>query len=243
MRRKVLLRLGFMAALVLNCSCLACVAGIALERTVLREGVPLGTTFGRKPLAVEPGRTLYEDDFENPQSGWETYNDEYVEKGYEDGAYKIYVIEKSLTTWSTIPITGTGGRNFGDFILEVEATPVGGPDENDYGVLFRYQDEDNYYTYEISADGQFAVTKVVDGQRKALADWSRTRYINQGKNANILEVVCNGTAMDFYVNGEYLAGVSDNTFSKGAIGLMAGTFTRKGVRVEFDNLRVSEIVR
>jgi hypothetical protein len=243
MRRRVLQRLLLIAALVLNCSCLACVLGIALERTVLREGSqPLGV-FGRRPLALEPGGTLYEEDFEDPQSGWEIYSDEFVEKGYEDGAYKIYVIEKNLTAWATIPPTGPGVRNFGDFIMEVEATPMGGPDENDYGVIFRYQDEDNYYSYEISADGQFAISKIVDGKRTALVDWSKTDYINQGKNTNILEVACNGTDMDFYVNGNYLAGVSDKAFRKGAIGLIAGTFTHKGVRVEFDNLVVSEVVK
>jgi hypothetical protein len=243
MRRRVLQRLLLMTALILNCSCLSCVAGIALERTFLREGSqPLGI-FGRGPLAVERGRTIYEDDFEDSQSGWEIYSDEFVEKGYEDDAYKIYVIEKNLTVWSTTSPTETGGREFGDFILEVEATPMGGPDENNYGVIFRYQDEENFYSYEISADGQFAISKIVDGQRTALVNWSKTPHINQGKNTNILEVACNGTAMDFYVNGKYLAGVSDDAFRKGAIGFTAGTFTRKGVRVEFDNLLVSEVIR
>jgi hypothetical protein len=238
MRRRVLQRLLLVAALILNCSCMSCVAGIAFERAFLREGSqPWGAIFGPRPLAVERGRTLYGDDFEDPQSGWEIYKDEFVEKGYEDGAYKIYVIEKNLTTWSTVD------RNFGDFILEVEATPMGGPDENEYGVVFRYQDEDNFYIYEISADGQFAIMMVEDGERTPLVDWHKTVHINQGKNTNIMEVVCNGTAMDFYVNGQYLTGVGDSTFRKGAIGFVAGTFTRKGVRVEFDNLRVSEVAR
>lgn len=231
MRRRALTRLGILGLILLACSCLACLVGVVAERTFLREG---NLPFGRRPLTVQPGDVIYEEDFSNPESGWEVYTDEYVEKGYEDRAYKIYVIEKNLTTWATID------QKFSDFIMEVKATPMSGPDENSYGIVFRYQNEDNFYSYEISSDGQFAVMKTADGKRKPLVSWSKTGYVNQGKNSNILEVVCEGQSMDFYVNGEYLTGVNDNTFKKGAIGLTAGTFTRKGVRVDFDNLRVSE---
>ena len=51
---------------------------------------------------------------------------------------------------------------YSDFILEVDATQVSGPDNNTYGVIFRYGlDANEFYTFLISGDGFYVFT--VDG--------------------------------------------------------------------------------
>ncbi|NIV31815.1 MAG: hypothetical protein GWN58_20710 [Anaerolineae bacterium] len=44
--------------------------------------------------------------------------------------------------------------------------------------------------------------------------------------------------MTFAVNGVQLAQVEDSSYSRGDIGLYAGTFFEPDVEVQFDNLRV-----
>ena len=59
----------------------------------------------------------------------------------------------------------TSGQNpdtlsFADVTIEVDATKKDGPDDNDFGVICRYQDVDHFYYGIISSDGYFGLIKV-----------------------------------------------------------------------------------
>jgi hypothetical protein len=236
-RRKVVARLALLTILVAGCSFASCVAGIYVGRSASSKSGIIAAIFGQEPELPQVGETLFQDDFEDPNSGWLVSSDDEVERGYQNGKYDIVVKVKNSTFWSTVR------HSFRDFSLEVDATEVGGPDENSYGVIFRYQDDDNFYIFEISGDGYYAVTKVVDGEWIELVGWRETTAIKTGRRTNVLRVVCIGPEMEFYINGEKQIGTNDKTFSQGEIGLSAGAFNRKDVHVQFDNLRVVEILK
>ena len=101
------------------------------------------------------------------------------------------------------------------------------------------QDADHFYRFSISGDGYYSVSKYDGGEWVALGgDWTPSEAIRLGAVANLLEVVCQGATMTFAVNGVQLAQVEDSSYSRGDIGLYAGTFFEPDVEVQFDNLRV-----
>jgi hypothetical protein len=176
------------------------------------------------------------DDFSDPASGWHAEMDASAEVGYHEGVMRVLVKSPNRLAWAS------AGRDYSDFHLAVEATQVGGPDDNEYGVLVRIQDPDHFYRFSISGDGYYLVSKYDGGEWVALSgDWNSPPdpdAIRLGAATNLLEVICQGSAMTLLVNGVQLVQVEDGTYSRGDVGLYAGSFFESGVEVHFDDLRV-----
>jgi hypothetical protein len=82
---------------------------------------------------------VYEDDFSDPSSGWDDAFDRYTTKQYGNNKYYIEVTTSNLVAW------GLANRDVTDFRLEVDAAQEVGPNNNGYGILFRFQDRNNFY--------------------------------------------------------------------------------------------------
>jgi hypothetical protein len=175
------------------------------------------------------------DDFSNPASGWRAESDSSAEVGYSDGGMRILVKVPNSLAWAS------AGRALSDLYLTVEATQIAGPDDNEYGVMARMQDPQHFYRFSISGDGYYLVSKY-DGQEwKPLGtDWTPSDAIHPGAATNLLGVVCQGAQLTFLVNGVQLAQVEDKSYSRGDIGLYAGSFFEPDVEVQFDSLRVEK---
>jgi hypothetical protein len=176
----------------------------------------------------------WHDDF-SAAGAWQAESDATAEVGVQDGVLRVYVAVPNQLAWAV------AGRDARDFHLTVEAAQVGGPDDNEYGVLVRMRDHSNFYCFSISGDGYFLVSKFVEGQREVVGPfWTPAEAIHQGEATNVLEVIGEGADLQFVVNGEELARVDDVQFAHGDLGLYAGSFYEGGVEVHFDNLRVTE---
>jgi len=161
-----------------------------------------------------------------------------VERFVENGQFIMKVVTPSYIGW-----TECTGTEYADFIVEVDATQISGPDNNAYGVILRYGlQSDEFYAFLISGDGYHAFT--VDGVNHSdpefLADWTESSAINKGAQTNRLKVVAVGTSMKYYVNDQLLGEVQDARFGTGTLGFFAGTVDEGNLQVAFDNLRVSE---
>ena len=197
---------------------------------------PAGPSRGGAALAPTAIGVLFQDSFSDPSSGWDRRRDREMIADYDSGGYRIVVTAENSGAW------GTSGRKFADAIIEVEATKVGGPDDNNFGILCRYRDESNYYQLTISSDGHYAIGKVVDGD-VALIGADKVQpsdAIQRGKATNRLRVVCAGDTLSLTVNGELLTTAEDDTFDSGDIGLIAGTYAKTGTDILFDNLVVKK---
>ena len=178
---------------------------------------------------------LFQDDFSNPDSGWDRVN---VKDGITDytpeGAYRILLNLPNTDVWAN------PGLSFTDVRIEVDATKVGGPDNNDFGVQCRYQDDNNFYFFLISSDGYYGIGKVKDGEQTLLSgeNMEYSDAILQGRSTNHLRADCVGPHLKLYVNGVPVATAEDSDFTHGDVGLMAGTFDESGTDVLFDNFIV-----
>jgi len=185
-----------------------------------------------------PAPVLFKDDFSNDSSGWDTYSDEGGAAFYQDGW--LHVRNNASNEYADYSYSH---QYFTDFVLEVETKLVNGTDENWHIVTARDDGTENYYTFGISADGYYAVSKRVDGLRTVFKEPTLSIYIKQGKGViNIVRVECVGSDLSLSVNGHLLANVSDSTFTGGDITLGAslpvGTSVSESqfTEVAFDNI-------
>jgi hypothetical protein len=173
---------------------------------------------------------IYEDDFTDSFGGWDDAFDAYTTKQYGNNRYQIEVNTDNLIAW------GLANRDVSDFTLEVEARQEDGAPSNSYGLLFRLQDRDNFYRYDISGDGFFLLSKFENGLWHTLIDWTQSEFINP--DTNILKVSAFGPSITVWANGQALGSIIDDSFEHGNFGFFASTFSEPYMWVSFDNLKL-----
>lgn len=158
-----------------------------------------------------------------------------------DGAYEMSSDLSGDSFWAT------AGRNFGDGIYQVEATPIEGAEDNGYGLLFRVDAaSERFYVFKVSSDGYVYAGLCSDGclEQQALVDrdWFASPAVAQGLGVtNVLRVEASGSTLTFYVNGVEVGQATDESLQAGDIGLWTETFTPGGLRVAFDNFSVNPL--
>jgi hypothetical protein len=210
---------------------LAGILGVSLvgrdSLAFLRQPTP------KPPILPTPAFPLaWQDDFSAPEGGWAETSDLQSVKKYQNGQYHISVNASELFIWST------AGQDLTDFMVEVEATQVSGPNDNGYGLLFRFQDDQHFYRIDISGDGFYLLSKRSEDQWVTLVDWTESPFIHKGQATNRLKVICQSSQISLYVNDRHLTDFSDVSYNHGDIGLFAGTLSQGGVHISFDNLKV-----
>ena len=102
--------------------------------------------------------SIFVDDFSNPASGWETWSDangSFV--AYQNGGLRILVKDKQFDYWSR------PGKRFVDARIEVDAIKVAGPNDNDFGLICRSQDRNNFYAF--SGEQRWICGNIESGRR------------------------------------------------------------------------------
>lgn len=212
-----------------------------------------------------PGELLYITTFDAFNEDWQQYAGQMAAQVTNNGG-------QGATMQITIDAVEEGAftlldREFSDFDLIVDTTLVTGPVNNGFGVLFRHQDNRNYYLFMISSDGYYQVSRRLNGVDEELSDWVISPAIRQGQAMNTIRVVGRGNTFTFFVNdtqlplclrnqgiwnpavpGECLGAdrtpippvleLVDDAFPQGRIGLGARSFDESGVVIAFDNLIV-----
>jgi hypothetical protein len=181
------------------------------------------------------GEVLFRDDFSDSGSGWDRVSEDSGGTDYTDGAYRIWVDKSQADRWAN------PGLSFTDVRIVVDTSKAAGPDNNDFGVICRYRDSDNFYAFWISSDGFAGIIRYLDGDFLVLSEdelMQASDQIHQGYATNHLRADCVGSTLRLYVNGELVEEVEDASHAEGDVGLMAGTFNLPGVDIHFDNFVV-----
>ena len=181
---------------------------------------------------------LFQDDFNNPGSGWGADQHEKSERGYEEGEYFIQLHEPNWFVWAY------PDEQFEDVSVEVDAYLASGSQDSHFGLLCRHVDEDNFYYFAISADGYYAIFRRVDGGDLEIltgdgSGMTPSPNIRIGEQTNRVLAVCRGDELSLYVNGELLETVSDDAHAQGDVGIGAGSGPEGNVRVQFDDFIVT----
>lgn len=179
---------------------------------------------------------LFQDDFSDSGSGWDRVDVADGVTDYADGVYRIYVNTTNTDVWAN------PGLEFSNVRVEVDATKMGGDDNNDLGVICRYQDNENFYFFVISSDGYYGVGKVSEGVQELIGEESMppSEHINTGNASNRVAAECVGETLRIHVNGRLLGEYQDSDFASGDVGLIAGAFDVAGTDIHFDNFVVTQ---
>jgi serine/threonine protein kinase len=104
------------------------------------------------------------------------------------------------------------------------------PESNDasgYGIVFRYQDEDNYYVFAVDGLGRYSIWIRSDGQWRELRGlnetWTPDDRIKPRGEVNKLTVDVAGNRFIGYVNSELLVDITDDTIPSGGAGVYLAT--------------------
>lgn len=94
------------------------------------------------------------------------------------------------------------------------------------------------YLFLIQGTGRFAILRARGRGITPLVNWTSNGAINAGAAQNRIRVICSGNYLAMYVNGQFMADTSDDTYKEGQVALAAVAAGRVGVSVSFDNLSI-----
>ncbi len=187
--------------------------------------------------ALRSNRPTYSEDFRRSNTDWETDTESDSSAiSIENRAYRIDVNDTTLFVWGMSP---TAADNF---YVESYAEMVGGPTNNEFGIVFRHQDSDNFYTFMASSDGYYALRTLVDNEWTDLIGWTATDAIDLSEGAsNLLGLYADGSSLVLLINDVVVDQFDDGTFASGGIGLSAGSYDEGGVQIAFDDFAMWDL--
>ena len=192
-----------------------------------------GWSFDKLPW-LEPGEVIFQDDFSDQSTGWEKVNSPYELKGYSADGYLISVKTPNSRAWSVadLPLTDTE--------IQVQTQKMSGPEDTNFGLMCRYRNKDNFYSFLISSDGYYGIMKVENGVETLLGSdqFTYSEQINRGDDINQIAVICIGNELSLSVNDHLLQTVKDTSFPTGKVGMIVETRAEGDAAIVFSDFSV-----
>ncbi len=168
--------------------------------------------------------TLINDDFSQKNLNWEAYSGQWkFQKGTliqtsENDDFPVILLENA-------PLT--------DIDVQVRFKPISGKIDASGGIIFRAEDEDNYYIVRANAlENNFRLYTFVDGYRHQLASTTVTPPA-LGKFST-MRVITKGNHIQAFLNDKLELDYHDDTFKQGYVGL----WTKADSITEFDDFKL-----
>jgi hypothetical protein len=166
--------------------------------------------------------SCYNSDDDDPNSPpvqtirWQLDGNGYIQFMTNDSQYYSYSFWNTYTSTNQVTMT----------TVTATVKKISGSLYSGYGIVFCYQDTNNFYRLSIDAAGQFSVYKKVAGTYTAILPWtsSSSIYLNTGVGATNIISVTQTSLNNFSVNfnGSQETTFIDNAFTGGTAGFSAG---------------------
>jgi len=183
---------------------------------------------------------LFQDDFGGEKDcGWALYNRGGTVVEINEGVLRMSTSQPGQIWWTN------PGQSFDDVIMTTDSRQISGPNNNAYGTICRYQNEENFYVFLISGDGYYTIGKYTSDSPSITyltenGEYQYSDVINQGNATNQIRASCIGQELSLTVNGITLTTVTDPTFVIGDVGLAVSALDPGTAVVEYTNFRVVE---
>jgi hypothetical protein len=174
-----------------------------------------------------PGFQAFGDDFSDPTSGWSIQESGSNQSRYKNNQYQMIVGDPNIQWWTYYPYNISNGS--------VQTTAIVNQDQPQasYGVVFRCQDESNYYYFQIASNGTYLIGRWLNGVHSYLKQGTNNSAIKStGENFIFASFVLDELSVS--VNSVLIDTVYDNNISEGFVGLSASTGEFGGFEVSFD---------
>lgn len=128
--------------------------------------------------------------------------------------------------------THRGGK-WGDYRVTMK---IRSSDNDVIGVMFRYQDHENYYRFSWSAEGNYRrLEKRIGGGFQVLAQDSVPYTIGQ---TYALEIIAQGSSLKVLIDGKSIFSVTDTSLPEGTIAL----YSHYNAGISFDKVFVKDLI-
>lgn len=198
------------------------------------------------PVFKPAGQPLFSDTFQDNSKHWDLTSSTGVFSVKVGSGNLMLEEDNNKLIWELLP----GARSFSNFYLTFDASLTKGTQDNGYGVYIRgssnqLSDFATFYRFELYGDGTYAVFKgAVDanGNSKSsvLVDYTTSSVIQKSGHVNYIAINANGSVMKFFVNGQLLQTVTDNSYPTGLVGLFVSNLpsTSAGAQVSFSHFAI-----
>jgi hypothetical protein len=190
-------------------------------------------------IPISGREVLFSDDFSDPMSGWDLKQEDLCD-WYRGGESQYLNDEMVLNVPNDNECTAAHPHlKFDNFILEVASRWSGGAVGGRYGVLFRYQDRENYYAFYLRNNGRYEIGKRANGDWIPLVE-DFSDAIDRTGGLNIIHIQVQDRMLVFFVNDQFINAVHDVDHSIGDVVLYA--YAPEGAEffeASFDNLVIT----
>jgi hypothetical protein len=157
------------------------------------------------------------DRFESNSGNWDETEQTNYKLIHGDGTYTIEILNEAFMAWSIYD-----ELSLSDVVL-LTAARRSSPDQGYYGIIFGFQDVNNFYYFRVRDDGYFDIGKRVEGEFVDIQDETFTDRILQGQEINKLGLIIIGDNIQAFINLEPVATVTDPAYPGGQFGMLANT--------------------
>ena len=211
-------------------------AATAAPATAKPTAVPATAVPAQDPLAGANPNPIYTENFFTPKF-WNEFDTSSGKGKFENATFTMVSKATDNIEWTF------NGLKFGNAYITVKTIL---PDNkckafDNYGLVFRYKNNANFYMFGVSCDGAYRLLKRVDGVFDTIIDFTKSASIQPLGQRNVLGVRTVGDQLSFYVNDKFLTTVKDGQFADGLIGFYVKSGLTPNMTVVFDDVDVYEI--
>jgi len=189
---------------------------------------------------TDPALTLGEPDWVDTMDdgdNWPTGYNEYTSIDFDDGYLKL-TAEIAIDGWRL------SWPYLDDFYIEVKLQSPNCEGSDHFGLMFRVpviHDANKGYLFGITCDGKYSLRLWNDPNMTFPINWTASDAINIGKNTqNTIGVMARDDTLTFYINGQKVNEVKDDTFLEGGFGIFVGGSNNSDLSVWVDQIRYWE---
>lgn len=187
-----------------------------------------------------PNAFFFDDFVDENGCGWLQFSSGGNSAEISDGVLRVGTTTTGAVAWTNPQVS------VADAEISVQARQISDSNDNGYGLICRYTDEENFYVFLISGDGFYAIGKYTSAESdiiyltgSAPIHYTASDAINQGISTNLIRANCVGNQLSLTVNGQPLTTVTDTSHTEGDVGVITALFEPGSTLIEFDNFSVS----
>src|SRR5690606_17228677 len=153
------------------------------------------TSIANRIAAIRSEPPDIEDDFAADNGTWGIGYTGDTTVYFRAGMLHVAVDAESTVAW------GGSATRARDFYAEVDAVHREGALNNQFGILFQLEDNQNFYFFSVGSDGYYALQRLVDGAWEMPVEWVESEVIETGEGSqNTVGLLLEGSNLTLLIN-------------------------------------------
>ncbi|MDM8519761.1 AAA family ATPase [Anaerolineales bacterium HSG6] len=141
---------------------------------------------------------IFEDNFIDNQNNWLNLDNENTSFRIQHGQCR-FAHKQDGHGWALA--TNINLTDYRQFEMTLVLEKLTGANSSMYGLVWGFQDIDNYYCFRISDGGSYSIYREIDDERIFSRAWTVSPYVKKRQASNELTVRQNNNMVTFLVNG------------------------------------------